>query len=298
MNAKYIRFVLAAGAALLLVFTGCKSSESQLQPTGTFEATDVAIQPLVSGRVQSVKYAEGAVVNAGDTLAVIDTELLSLQKTQSEAQLTELRATLVALRAQLAQVESQYKNATTKEKRQTILLEAGTTSQQMYDDSRLQSNLYRLQSQALTAQIGANEAQQQRIGAAIAVTERQLRDGFVLSPVKATIIERNSEPGETVTPQTVMFKIADLSSLTLKIYISETEMSRIGLGKKLIVKPDAHGEKTFEGVVSFISPVAEFTPKNIQTKKSRADLVFAVKITVLNPAGNLHPGMPAEVLVP
>jgi HlyD family secretion protein len=122
-------------------------------------------------------------------------------------------------------------------------------------------------------------------------------DCYIISPIDGFVVKKFVEKGETVNQSTSLFKISDLSTVDLIIYVSEEEMGSVKLGQKADVKVDAFKEKVFEGKVIYISPEAEFTPKNIQTKDERTKLVFAVKIKIKNPDFELKSGMPADATV-
>ena len=125
--------------------------------------------------------------------------------------------------------------------------------------------------------------------------KKKLNDCVVIAPVGGTVVNRFLEPGELVIPGSAVVRIANLSDMEINIYVAETVIPRIQLGQKVELALDAFTEKRFEGKVVFISPTAEFTPKNIQTKDERVKLVFAVKVKVNNPEGVLKAGLPAEV---
>ena len=288
------KYTCASVLLLIALLSGCTSNGNSLKPSGTLEATEVSISPLVSGRVLEVRKKEGDAVTKGDTLLVIDTELLSLQRKQLQAQFDELSATFDVLSAQQRQVRIQRENTEEKLSRQKLLLEKGSSSQQTIDDLTSQKNTLNAQEDAFSSQMTANKFQRARIDANDKMIARQLRDGIILAPANGTVLVRGTEPGESVTPQTIVYKLADLTSLTVKVYLAEPELGKVKVGQKVTLYADAQGKKPYEGIITFINPTAEFTPKNIQTKKSRADLVFGIKLTIDNPKGELHPGMPVE----
>ena len=280
-----------------IVLLGCNGKDNALRPSGTLEATEISLAPLVPGRVLEMRHHEGESFKMGDTLVVIDTELLSLQKKQAQAQFDELSAVYDALAAQKRQIKIQRENIEQKLEREKTLLNKGSSPQQLVDDLTAQRNGLSAQEDALSSQLVANQFQRTRIAVNDKMIDRQLRDGIILAPSNGMVLVRGSEPGESVTPQTIVYKIADLTELKVKVYLTEPEIAKVKLGQKVTLYADAYGKKSFEGVVSFVNPTAEFTPKNIQTKKSRADLVFAVKINIANPTGELHAGMQVEAVI-
>ncbi len=285
-------FVIVVG-----MLAGCSGNGNDLKPSGTLEATEVSLSPLVSGRILEMRKQEGETVKKGDTLVVIDVELIDLQRKQSEAQITELSSTYEALQSQKIQLGLQKANVEQKLERQKTLLGTGSSTQQTVDDLTSQRDILKAQEQAISAQLAANLSQRNRIDANKKMYERQIRDGVILAPSNGTILVRGSEPGESVTQQTVVYKLSDLTELTVKVYLTEVEISRVKIGQKVTLFADAFAKKPYDAVVSFVNPTAEFTPKNIQTKTSRADLVFVVKLDVPNPSGELHAGMPIEAVI-
>jgi HlyD family secretion protein len=287
--------ILLLFASAIIVLSGCSGNGKELKPSGTLEATEVSLSPLVSGRILEMRKQEGETVIKGDTLVVIDVELIGLQRNQNEAQIAELTAAYASLQSQKTQVNLQRTNFEQKLERQKELLKSGSSTQQVVDDLASQCDVLKAQESSINSQMQANLAQRARIEAGKKMFERQIRDGVMVAPSNGTILVRGSEPGESVTPQTVVYKMADLTELTVKVYLTEQEIARVKIGQKVSVIADAFSKKAFDGIVSFVNPNSEFTPKNIQTKTSRADLVFAVKINIANTSGELHAGMPVEV---
>ncbi|MDD5088813.1 MAG: efflux RND transporter periplasmic adaptor subunit, partial [bacterium] len=134
-----------------------------------------------------------------------------------------------------------------------------------------------------------------KLDAALAVFDRQLRDGVILAPVSGTVILRNIEPGEVAAPGAALLRLADLSALELRVYLGEGELDLVQIGQTIPVIVDALPGDTLSGVVTWVSSEAEFTPKNAQTRDARAQLVYAIKVRVANGDGKLHIGMPAEI---
>jgi len=133
--------------------------------------------------------------------------------------------------------------------------------------------------------------------ASVDLLKKSIRDSYVISPLSGFIVKKFVEVGETVTPMSSLFKVSNLSTVDLVIYVSEVELGKIKLGQKAEVSIDTYPDRKYEGKVTYISPEAEFTPKNVQTKDERTKLVFAVKITVDNKNFDLKPGMPADVKI-
>jgi len=139
------------------------------------------------------------------------------------------------------------------------------------------------------------EAEEAKLVAALAVFDRQLEDGILVSPASGTVLVRAVEPGEIALPGATALRIADLSELELRVFLCEENLDLVHLGQRMPVLVDALEGEALEGTVAWISDEAEFTPKNAQTRNARAQLVYAVKLRVGNPDGRLHIGMPAEI---
>jgi len=133
--------------------------------------------------------------------------------------------------------------------------------------------------------------------ASVDLLKKSIHDSYVTSPLSGFIVKKFVEVGETVTPMSSLFKVSNLSTVDLVIYVSEVELGKIKLGQKAEVSIDTYPDRKYEGKVTYISPEAEFTPKNVQTKDERTKLVFAVKITVDNKNFDLKPGMPADAKI-
>jgi len=142
------------------------------------------------------------------------------------------------------------------------------------------------------ARAGLKKAQ-----ASVGLLEKNIRDSYLISPMNGFVVKKFVEAGETVSPMSSLVKISNLSSVNLIIYISEVDLGKIKLGQKAEITIDTYPDKKYEGKVTFISPEAEFTPKNIQTKDERTKLVFAVKIEIPNKNFELKPGMPADASI-
>lgn len=290
----FIASVLVPFAFLL----GCGNGKQVVHPSGTFEATEIDVASVMPARVLSVRYELGETVKRGDTLVVLDTELLGLQKAQIETQYQALSAQRAVLRDQQTQAKTSLKLAESNFERIAALLAEQTSSKQQFDEAQTKRDLAQTQVQMVSHQLAAVDADDAKLTAAVAVIERQLKDGFILAPAAGTIIMKSIESGETVSPQSTLMTLADLNSLELRVYLDEQELDRVKIGGAYSIQVDAISERAIQGTVSWISSEAEFTPKNAQTKSARTQLVYAVKLRVANPDRMLHIGMPAELILP
>jgi len=279
-----------------LLLIGCGATRVA-NPSGTLEATEVDVAATLAGRVLDVRAALGESVNAGDTLIVLDTELLSLQRAQAEAGRAAIRAQRSAGEETRKQAEENLALAEATLARLKTLHAQGSITAQQLDEARTKRDVAAAQRAASQHHVDALAAEETKLDAALAVLDRQLRDGAVLSPVNGTVILRHIEPGEVAAPGAALLRLADLSSLELRVYLGAPELDRVQIGQSVPVIFDAMPSDTLHAVVTWVSAEAEFTPKNAQTRDARAQLVYAVKIRVGNPDGTLHIGMPGEIIL-
>jgi HlyD family secretion protein len=280
----------------LVLAIGC-GGDDRANPSGTFEATEVDISPKVAGQLLAVGADEGDQVAVGDTLLVTDTELLRLKRVEAAASLEGVAARREAAMAEVAQVQRSLDLAKLTLQRLDTMQKHGNTSAQQVDDATAQVDILGRKLSAARQNVSALDSEAERLRASLAVFDRQLADGVLLSPLDGTVLLRTAEPGEMAAPGAVALRLADLRRLELRFYLDETDLGAVKLGQKLPVHVDAFPGRDFEGEVTWISSEAEFTPKNAQTHDARAQLVYAVKLEVANPQGELAIGMPAEVEV-
>jgi len=286
---------ILASFCLCAVLSACGNNAEFANPSGTLEATEVDLSPLLTAQVLEVRADEGDTVSKGDTLLVLDTGLLQKRRAQRAAQDEVLEAQSREAQQALRQSERRLELASTTLKRSKTLHEQGSVTQQQVDDLSAQRDVAASQVEAAHDRLTQLDAQRKELEASLAVMDRQIADGILLAPADGTILVRTAEPGELGRTGALALRMADLRQLELRIYLEEPELDRVKLGQTLPVLVDALGGKELRGRVSWISSQAEFTPKNAQTAKARAQLVYAVKLTVDNPDGRLHIGMPAAV---
>ena len=264
---------------------------------GNFEATEVVVSAQTSGQLQRFTPVEGARIERGVVVAVIDTTQLALQRTQSVAQRAAATSRGAEVAAQLRALEAQREVAQrTYERTQRLFAEQAATSQQLDQAERD----YR----TLVAQVSAARAQRESASmeaASSSARVEQLRDQLaksaVSNPQSGTVLTTYARAGEIVQPGQPLYKIADLDTLVLRAYLSGSQLAAVKVGQQVQVHVDRGNGKlaALTGTVSWISPTAEFTPTPVQTRDERADLVYAVKVTVPNADGTLKIGMPGDV---
>jgi HlyD family secretion protein len=299
-----IKHILCILGTLSLLY-GCSGNDSDIiEASGTIEGTDITVASEVVGKIKEVRVQEGARVQVGDTLLIIDDTDYRIQLRQAEANAAasdaQYRLALEGSRREdIVQAEALYKTAEADYKRMKELLAAQTITQKQYDDAYARyvaaEQTYRKLARGLRkAEIDAARARRDQAAAQVEQLLKRVRDCVVLAPTNATVTHRVVEPGEFVTVGAPLLKLTNLDRVTLTIYVNEQQLARVKLRQPAEVRIDGMPDRVFQGTVTFISPTAEFTPKNVQTKEERTKLVFGVKVEVDNRDGALKPGLPAD----
>ena len=301
-----MRLLTVVPVAILLSACGNKNGET-ITETGTLEATEVTVSALVGGTVRALPVDEGSLVGVGDTLAILDAEEWRYQLQQAEA---NLRATEAQYRLALegprkedvVQAEANYESAKSDLRRMEELYGTKSVSEKQLEDARtrftlVEQALAKMKRGSRQDEIEQARARRDQAHAQAGSLRKKLNDCVITSPIQGTVTTRYVEVGELLGQGMSVVRVANLERLRLNIYVSETVLPRIQLGQKASVTVDAFEDRSFEGEVVFISPTAEFTPKNIQTKDERTKLVFAVKLKVSNQGGILKAGIPADATI-
>jgi HlyD family secretion protein len=280
-----------------IFLAGCKNNSGKADAYGNFEATEVIVSAETGGRILNLDCTEGSSIEKGDTIAIVDTALFHLQQAEIVASMRSIRTRMASIDAQNAILNQQIDNINVNIDRIKNMLKNDAATQKQLDDLTGQVEVIR-------KQIAANNTQKLSVAAELAVAgskkatlDEQLSRSCVKSPLKGTVIEKYAEPGEMTGPGKPLIKVADLSVIRLKVYVSGAQLGSIKTGQKCTVRIDKgiKGYATYPGTITYISDKAEFTPKIIQTKEERVILVYAVKIDVEND-GSMKSGMPGEAL--
>jgi HlyD family secretion protein len=280
-----------------VLLAGCKNKADKADAFGNFEATEVIISAETNGRILQFDPVEGVLVEKGTTIALVDTTVLHLQKAEIDANMKSVTTRINSINAQNDILKQQIENLNINISRFGKMLKDDAATQKQYDDLTGQVAVFQ-------KQIAANNTQKTSVAAELSVNEsrkatvnEQIKRCVIKSPLKGTVIEKYSEAGEITAAGKPLVKIADLSIIKLKVFVSGAQVGKIKTGQTCTVRID-NGEKgfsSFTGTISYISEKAEFTPKIIQTKEERVILVYAVNIDVVND-GTLKSGMPGEAL--
>jgi HlyD family secretion protein len=254
------------------------------------------VSSQANGQILSLDIEEGMMVNLGDTIGLIDTVDLSLKKEQLLNQEQVIHARLKNIDSQIRVQEQHKKNLRVDKERVGNLLKDGAATQKQMDD--LEGNLDLLEQQILATEVqkDAVRAELMTLGTQVKQVEESIGKCSVISPLEGTVLVKFAEAGEIVTLGKPVCKIANLGELELKIYISGDQLPYLRLGQAVdvLIDKDQKDVMKMTGTVSWISSASEFTPKTIQTRNERVNLVYAAKVRVLND-GTLKIGMPGEV---
>lgn len=325
---KKILFHSAIAIALASTFTACGTDGPDYDATGSFEAEERIISARATGQLLRLDIQEGQTLKAGDTVGQVDVVMLQIQAEQAEATVSAIRqkttesgpqveilhAQLKTQEYQLASLRQQLAVLDREVERFRKLVASKAAPQKQLDDLEGQQSVLRKQLQAADAQSGVIRAQISAANRTAGLQnravlsevspnekrreliEKQLADGTIINQYAGTVLGKYAMDGEFVTMGKPLYKVADLRTIILRVYITGDQLAKIKLNDKVTVQTDdgQGGLKSTEGTVEWISSKAEFTPKTIQTKDERANLVYAIKVRVSND-GSLKIGMYGEI---
>ena len=262
---------LAVAAVSAALYFGQKNGPGHkpVKVSGNIEVTDVRLAFRVQGKIRELLTDEGKPVKAGDVVARLETDELAKVRTEAEAALKDAEFTYQRAREDYIRLENVF--------------QAGAVSAEKRDSARTGADRAGARVEALRA--------------ALDLASTRLGFADLISPLNGFILTKSAEVGEVVQPGAVIFSAADLRNIWLTAYVSETDLGRVKLNQAVDVKTDTYPDKIYPGRISFISPEAEFTPKQIQTAEERIKLVYRIKIMVDNANLELKPGMPADGLI-
>jgi HlyD family secretion protein len=280
--------------------TSCNKNKQTHDASGTFEAEEIIIASEASGVIKKFDVQEGQSLKVNQDIGFIDTTQLYLKKKQVEAQIKATLSRRPDISAQIASLQEQLRAAERDQKRFNNLLKQNVGTQKQLDDINTQVEVIKKQIAAQQSALGTTSESITRESNSLQVQIQQLNDQLekcrIINPVEGTVLTKYAEANEVAVPGKPLYKIANLSTIILRAYITGDQISQIKLDQKVKVLIDNGPDKykEYEGVITWISDQAEFTPKTIQTKDERANLVYAMKINVKND-GYLKLGMYGEV---
>ena len=280
---------------IALTLFSCNKSDNEADAFGNFEATEITISAEANGKIEFLKVEEGDVLQENALVGQIDTIQLYLNKQQLLASKNTIYSKSTNVLSQRNVLNEQLKTTLIEQKRiQNMFSESAATKRQV-DEVNGKVSVLKQQMQSVETQNAPIINEVKSIEVQIEKINDQLKKSKIINPVSGTVLAKYAESNEITAFGKPLYKIADLSEMTLRVYFSETQLASIKVGQEVNVTiDDKEGSKPYKGKISWISSSAEFTPKIIQTKEERVNLVYAVKIIVKND-GSLKIGMPAEV---
>ncbi|RUA07301.1 MAG: HlyD family secretion protein [Flavobacteriia bacterium] len=282
---------------LILFLSSCNSNNDLADGYGNFEAVETTISAEANGKLIKFDVTEGQQLKKNTVIGYIDTIQLSLKKEQLKASKKVIASKSKGVLSQINVLKSQLKTAEISKKRIVNLIAANAGTQKQLDDINGKIDMLKQQIISVETQNAPIINELKSLDVQVKQLEDQISKSVIVNPVNGTVLVKYAEPNEITGFGRPLYKIADLSKLQLRVFISETQLPDIKIGQEVTVKIDQGKEmKSYSGIVSWVASEAEFTPKIIQTKEERVNLVYAVKIDVEND-GSLKIGMPAEMWI-
>lgn len=282
---------------ILTSLISCSKNNEKADGYGNFEATEVTISAEANGKIDFLKLEEGDVLEPNTQVGLIDTAQLYFSKQQLIASKSTVFSKSKNVLSQTNVLREQLKTTLIEQKRiQNMFAENAATKRQV-DEIIGKVNVLNEQIKSVGTQNAPIVNEVRSIDVQIEKINDQIQKSKIINPIKGTVLAKYAEPNEVTAFGKPLYKIADISEMTLRVYVSETQLAQIKVGQNVSVKIDSEKDmKSYPGTISWIASSAEFTPKIIQTKEERANLVYAVKVKVKND-GSLKIGMPAEMWI-
>lgn len=283
--------IFLVGTALV----SCNKNNGKADGYGNFEATEITISAENNGKLMEFKVNEGDQLLKGAFIGYIDTIPLSLKRDQLLASKNVTSSKSKGVLSEISVLNAKLKTARISKNRIENLIKDNAGTQKQLDDINGEIDVIKQQIQSVETQNAPIINELKSIDVQLLQIEDQINKSRIVNPLNGTVLAKYAEPNEITSFGKPLYKIADLNTMQLRVYISETQLSNLKIGEKVIVKIDENETmKNYDGTITWVASEAEFTPKIIQTKEERVALVYAVKIDVVND-GSLKIGMPAEM---
>jgi HlyD family secretion protein len=282
------------------LLSACKNQNNEYDASGIFETTEIIVSAKGNGEIIHFDVSEGQTVEAQTPLGLIDTTQLCLKKMQLRANIRAMNSRRVDVSRQVAALKQQIETQRHEQKRFESLVKENVADQKRLDDINAQIVTLEKQLSAQTETLNNSNnslnSEQESLVVQIAQIDDQIKNCIIQSPVKGTILAKYTETGESTMQGKAIFKVGNLENMYLRAYITASQLTAIKIGQEVKVYSDVDesGRKEYPGTVTWISDKAEFTPKTIQTRDERANLVYAIKIAVKND-GYIKKGMYGEL---
>ncbi|MCC8144494.1 MAG: HlyD family efflux transporter periplasmic adaptor subunit [Tannerellaceae bacterium] len=286
--------------ALVLTISACHHKGLEYDASGVFEVTEVIVSAQGSGEILQFQVSEGDLLETNQQIGLIDTTQPYLRKIQLQANMGSVQNRKTTVSTQIAAIQQQIETQKTEQRRYENLIAMNAANQKQLDDINAQIKLLEKQLAAQYENVNSSNSsltdESLSYQAQIDQLNDQIKNSIITSPIKGTVLAKYAETGELATQGKALFKIADIETMYLRAYITSSQLTSVKLGQEVQVYSDMgeSGNRQYNGKVTWISDKAEFTPKTIQTRDERANLVYAVKIQVEND-GYIKKGMYGEV---
>ncbi|MBN1253087.1 MAG: HlyD family efflux transporter periplasmic adaptor subunit [Bacteroidales bacterium] len=282
---------------LTVILFSCNGNGDNADAYGNFEATEIIISSETNGKLLFMDAENGRNLKKGELIGQIDTTILQFKLKQLKAAREEIFAGNKDVLAQINVLKEQKSILSIEQKRIENLMTDSAATAKQYDDILGKIRIIDKQIESVKVKNATILSKSEQLEAQIEELKEMINKCKIINPINATVLQKYAEPFEIVMTGRPLYKIADLSSLELKVYVNGSQLSKIKIGQKAKIYIDKTDDENteLEGTITWISSSAEFTPKIIQTKEERVKLVYAVKIIVKND-GSLKIGMPGEVV--
>jgi HlyD family secretion protein len=291
---NYYNHILGLSIITASLFS-CSNSNNKADGYGNFEATEITVSAETNGKLMQFDVDEGELLKKEAFIGYIDTIPLALKREQLQVSKAIISSKSKGVLSQISVLNAKLETALTNKTRAENLLKDNAGTQKQLDDINGEIEVLKQQIQSIEIQNAPVVNELKNVDIQLKQVDDQINKSKILNPVYGTVLAKYTEQNEITTFGKSLYKIADLSIMNLRVYISETQLADIKIGQEVTVKIDSNdGMKSYSGTINWIASEAEFTPKIIQTKEERVSLVYAVKVEVKND-GSLKIGMPAEM---
>ena len=285
---------------LILVTLGiisCNTSNEKADGYGNFEATEITVSAEATGKIEFLQVQEGTILEAQTQVGLIDTVQLYLTKQQLIASKSTVSSKSANVLSQKSVLAEQLKTVQIEKNRIRDMYAENAATKRQVDEIDGKVKVIEAQIQGIGTQNAPIINDLKSIDVQIQKINDQIKKSKIINPIKGTVLTKYAEPGEITAFGKPLYKIADLSEMSLRVFVSGTQLTQLKIGQEVSVKIDGAAEmNSYKGTISWIASQAEFTPKIIQTKEERVNLVYALKVKVKND-GSLKIGMPAEMWI-
>ncbi|WP_291151848.1 HlyD family secretion protein [Flavobacterium sp. UBA7680] len=290
---KKISIIILATIGLI----SCNKNSDKADGYGNFEATEITVSSEANGKIEFLKVEDGDELKSQSQVGLVDTLQLYFAKQQLIASKSTISSKSANVVSQKSVLQEQLKTTNLEKNRIRNMYAENAATKRQVDEIDGKAKVIEEQIKSVGTQNAPILNDLKSVDVQIEKINDQIAKSKIINPINGTVLTKYSEPGEITAFGKPLYKIADISEMTLRIYVSETQLSKIKVGQNVSVKIDAEKDmKSYQGTISWIASSAEFTPKIIQTKEERVNLVYAVKVKVKND-GSLKIGMPAEMWI-